>query len=253
MNAAERRDAILSYLWAQESARVEVLADRFDVSTVTIRADLSNLEGGGFVERLRGAARLSQSARSELAFAERRRTNGDAKARIGAAGAELVRDGDSLVLDAGTTTLEIARRIKERESLVVLTNGLDIAMTLSHAPGVEIVMLGGRIRKSALSFSGREAEASLALHRVERLFLGVDALDVETGLTTDHESEARLNRAMIAATGEVVAVADFSKFGRRALNVVAPVERLDRVITDVGLAAESRSALDDRGVNWTAV
>ncbi|HET7314204.1 transcriptional repressor AgaR [Salinisphaera sp.] len=249
----ERRDAILSYLWRHQSARVGALAEMFDVSTVTVRADLSSLETAGMVVRLHGAVRLSKSAESELAFAERRRANGAAKARIGAAAAALVQEGDSIALDAGTTTLEIARRLKEREALIVVTNGLDIAMELSHAPGVEIVMLGGRIRKSALSFSGREAEDSLSLYRMDRLFLGVDAFDIGVGLTTDHESEARLNRAMIAAAGEVVAVADSSKFGRRALNLVAPVERLDHLITDTGIPAETGAALDARGVVWSAV
>lgn len=253
MNGAQRRDSILSHLWAHKHARVEALADMFDVSTVTVRADLSTLEAAGLVVRLRGAVRLSKSADVELAFAERRRTNGAAKARIGEAAAAFVQEGDAIILDAGTTTLEIAHNLKEREQLTVLTNGLDIAMELAHMPGMEIVMLGGFIRKSALSFSGREAEMSLALHRVQRLFLGVDAFDIEAGLTTDHEGEARLNRAMLDAAAEVVVVADSSKMGRRALNLVTPISQIDYLITDTGLPDEIGAGLDASGVSWTAV
>ncbi|MDW5377529.1 transcriptional repressor AgaR [Halomonas sp. HP20-15] len=228
----ERRESIIRHLAIHERAKVDDLAALFNVSTVTMRGDLRFLEEAGYVARLRGTVVLSQNTAAEIAFAERRQKHGSDKGRIGMAAAKLVSDGESIILDAGTTTLEVARHLKQHESLLVMTNGLDIAMELSHAPGVEIIMLGGRLRKTALSCSGTQAESSLANHRFDKLFLGVDALEMNRGLTTDHENEARLNRAMIAISDEIIAVTDSSKIGRKSVHLVTNPDGIDRLVTD---------------------
>ncbi|OHV07550.1 transcriptional repressor AgaR [Kushneria phosphatilytica] len=232
MTGQERREAIVRYLAAHERARVDDLAQHLGVSVVTIRSDLRLLENAGYVVRMHGVVVLSQNTAAEIAFAERRQKHSGVKGKIGAEAARLVNNGDSIILDAGTTTLEIARHLKQHEALLVMTNGLDIAMELSHAPGVEIIMLGGKLRKTALSCSGAEAEASLSHHRFDRLFLGVDAMELTRGLTTDHENEASLNRAMIAIADEVVAVTDSSKADRKSVYLVSNFDGIDRLVTD---------------------
>lgn len=250
----ERRDAIIQYLASRDRARVDVLAQHFDVSTVTMRSDLKLLEEAGFVARLHGAVILSQSTVAEMAFAEHRQKNAGYKEKIGAEAAKTVRDGDAIILDAGTTTLAVAHHLKEREKLLVMSNGLDIATALSQAPGVEILVLGGQLRKAALSCSGAQAETSLAVHRFDKLFLGVDALDIDRGLTTEHESEARLNRSMMDVADEIIAVTDSSKLSRKSVHLVSPLAKLDRLITDAGIPAEYVSTLREQyGVNVTIV
>ncbi len=253
MTGQERREAILRHLEMNERARVGDLARCLGVSTVTMRGDLSMLESTGYVVRLHGAVVLSRNAAAEIAFVERRQRHGGAKERIGEAAALLIADGDAVILDAGTTTLEIARRIKDRENLLVLTNGLDIAMELSHAPGIEVVMLGGRLRKTALSFSGAIAEEMLAAYRFDKLFLGVDALTLENGIVSENEGEARLNRAMVEIAAQVVAVTDSSKIGLRGIYHVAAFAEIDRLVTDSDLPEAYREALRRHRVDLTVV
>ncbi|NNC23089.1 DeoR family transcriptional regulator [Salinisphaera sp. USBA-960] len=231
----ERRDAVIQHLASQGRAKVDALASHFHVSTVTMRNDLKLLEEAGFVARLHGAVILSQHTAAEIAFTERRHKNADNKQSIGAAAAAMVDNGDALILDAGTTTLEIARQLTDRENLLVMTNGLDIATMLAPAPGVEILMLGGQIRKAALSSSGAQAEMSLSKHRFDKLFLGVDALDLKRGLTTPHESEARLNRSMIEVADTVITVADSHKFGLKTVHLVSTLDQLDQLVTDADI------------------
>lgn len=253
MTGHERRETILRHLERNERARVGDLARLLDVSNVTIRGDLSLLERNGYIARLHGAAILSRNSAAEIAFAERRYKHGGAKERIGAAAAAMVRDGDSIILDAGTTTREIARRIKDRQHVLVLTNGLDIAMELSHAPGIELIILGGRLRKSALSLSGPSAEEMLRAYRFDRLFLGVDAMTSEDGIVADNEGEARLNRAMVEIADEVIAVTDGSKAGRREPYRVAPFARIHRLVSDESLPDAFRETLREQGVALTIV
>ncbi|MBB3951312.1 transcriptional repressor AgaR [Aureimonas jatrophae] len=253
MTGQERREAILRHLEMNERARVGDLARCLGVSTVTMRGDLSMLESTGYVVRLHGAVVLSRNAAAEIAFAERRQRHGGIKERIGEAAALLIADGDAVILDAGTTTLEIARCIKDRENLLVLTNGLDIAMELSHAPGIEVVVLGGRLRKTALSFSGAIAEEMLAAYRFDKLFLGADAISIENGIVSDNEGEARLNRAMVQIAAQVVAVADSSKAGQRGIYHVASFDEIDRLVTDDALPDAFRSEMRRRRVDLTLV
>ncbi|MFC0194402.1 transcriptional repressor AgaR [Aureimonas pseudogalii] len=242
-SSLERRDAVVAVLARQGQTRVEDLADRFGVSTVTIRSDLNVLERSGHVVRRHGQALLSNLAAAELAFNERRKLNMEAKARIGVEAARRVKDGDTILLDAGTTTHQIALNLKDRRELVVMTNGLDIAMELSHCPGIDIILLGGHLRKSALSLSGSQAERSLREYRFDTLFLGVDGFDSQIGITTFNEREASLNRIMCEVARQIVAVTDSSKFERGGHHLVCELRRLDVLVTDAGLPPALRSTL----------
>ncbi|EJE8525996.1 TPA: DeoR/GlpR transcriptional regulator [Vibrio parahaemolyticus] len=213
-------------------ARVEDLAAQFDVSSVTIRSDLSLLEKNGYVVRSHGAAIPNTGVIAELTVHEKRRQNTGVKSLIGQAAAKLIESGDTVILDSGTTTREIATSLKSLEDVVVMTNGLDVAMELASAPGVEVLMSGGVLRKNALSFSGSQAEYSLKNCRFDKVFLGVDGFDLRAGITTHSEQEASLNRLMCEISEQVIAVADSSKFGKRSCYMIREFGNIDILVTD---------------------
>ena len=231
-SAVERRMEIVNVVNRDGKARVEDLAAQFDVSSVTIRSDLSFLEKNGYVVRSHGAAIPNTGVIAELTVHEKRRQNAGIKSLIGQAAAKLIESGDTVILDSGTTTREIATSLKSLEDVVVMTNGLDVAMELASAPGVEVLMSGGVLRKNALSFSGSQAEHSLKNYRFDKVFLGVDGFDLRTGITTHNEQEASLNRLMCEISEQVIAVADSSKFGKRSCHMIREFGNIDTLVTD---------------------
>ncbi len=169
---------------------------------------------------------------AELTVHEKRRQNAGIKSLIGQAAAKLIESGDTVILDSGTTTREIATSLKSLEDVVVMTNGLDVAMELASAPGIEVLMSGGVLRKNALSFSGSQAEHSLKNYRFDKVFLGVDGFDLRAGITTHNEQEASLNRLMCEISEQVIAVADSSKFGKRSCHMIREFGNIDTLVTD---------------------
>ncbi|EPQ9917489.1 transcriptional repressor AgaR [Vibrio vulnificus] len=231
-SAVERRMEIVNVVNQNGKARVEDLAAQFDVSSVTIRSDLSFLEKNGYVVRSHGAAIPNTGVIAELSVQEKRRQNSGVKSLIGQAAAKLIENGDTVILDSGTTTREIASSLKSLEDVVVMTNGLDVAMELASAPGVEVLMSGGVLRKNALSFSGSQAENSLKNYRFDKVFLGVDGFDLRAGITTHSEQEASLNRLMCEISEQVIAVVDSTKFGKRSCHMIREFGNIDILITD---------------------
>ncbi|MDA0149177.1 transcriptional repressor AgaR [Vibrio sp. LaRot3] len=231
-SAVERRMEIVNVVNQNGKARVEDLAAQFDVSSVTIRSDLSFLEKNGYVVRSHGAAIPNTGVIAELSVQEKRRQNSGVKSLIGQAAAKLIENGDTVILDSGTTTREIASSLKSLEDVVVMTNGLDVAMELASAPGVEVLMSGGVLRKNALSFSGPQAENSLKNYRFDKVFLGVDGFDLRAGITTHNEQEASLNRLMCEISEQVIAVVDSTKFGKRSCHMIREFGNIDILITD---------------------
>jgi len=231
-SAVERRMEIVNVVNRDGKARVEDLAAQFDVSSVTIRSDLSFLEKNGYVVRSHGAAIPNTGVIAELTVHEKRRQNAGIKSLIGQAAAKLIESGDTVILDSGTTTREIATSLKSLEDVVVMTNGLDVAMELASAPGIEVLMSGGVLRKNALSFSGSQAEHSLKNYRFDKVFLGVDGFDLRAGITTHNEQEASLNRLMCEISEQIIAVADSSKFGKRSCHMIREFGNIDILVTD---------------------
>ena len=229
----ERRRLIVELLEKQERATVEELVDRFGVSAVTIRGDLDRLAELGALVRSHGGA-LKRLQQRDVPIAVKETLHHSEKVRIGYAAAQLIRDGETIILDSGTTTAEIARQLKflELKSLTVVTNGLNIAMELANLPYIRVIMLGGLLRQMSYSTVGPQAEQTLRGLYADRLFLGVDGLDLVGGLTTPDLLEAQLNALMIRVSREVTTVADSSKFQRRSLSLISSVSDLHRVITD---------------------
>ena len=245
----ERRRQIRLLIEENAQGTVNDLAQHFGVSAVTIRADLAALEDMGAVVRIHGGA-LPRRDSDELSIDVKRTLHRAEKIRIAAAAAELIKDAETVILDSGTTTAEIAKQIRGLKlgSINVITNALNIAVLLANSPHVNLIIPGGVLRQKSWSLSGPQAEAALRDLQADRLFLGVDSLDPEIGLMTPYLLEAQLNAQMIRISRQIVAVTDSSKLLRRNLSVIAPVEEMDLLITDRGAGAECVEAIRARGV-----
>ena len=245
---SHRREKILQLLLEQQSVQVIELAEQFAVSTVTIRNDLSFFEGQGLVTRTYGGAYLQKFPVPEQNIQQKDELNHSLKQRIAARAAELVRTGDNIILDSGTTTSQLARSIRDMQDVTVMTSGLNVAWELVEASGVEVMLTGGVLRKKSLSFQGMQAESSLSRYRFDKLFLGVDGFDIEQGITTHNEAEASLNRKMVEVASEVIVVTDSSKFGSVCLHRIISLSQVDKIITDDQIAPDYLKALQDAGV-----
>jgi DeoR family transcriptional regulator of aga operon len=250
----ERRRRILELLDKQERATVEELSERFDVSSVTIRGDLDTLADAGAIVRSHGGA-LKHLDQQDAPIAVKETLHHGEKVRIGHAAARLIREGETIILDSGTTTAEIARQLKflKLKSLTVITNALNIAMELASLPHIRVIMIGGILRQMSYSTVGPQAEQILRALNADRLFLGVDGLDPEIGLTTPDVLEAQLNGLMIQVSREVTAVADSSKFHKRSLSRIADLSDVQRIITDDGADPKLVAALRGRNIEVMVV
>ncbi len=249
--ARERQDHIAGIVEERGRARVSDLASRFGVSSVTIRKDLVALEANGRIVRTHGGAIAPDRSRSELAFDIRERLQRDEKARIGAAAAELVQDGESIVMDASTTSLAVARRLKARggwSQLTVITNGLRLASELAGSPGIIVLMLGGRVRWEALSVVGQLGDGLFSRINVQKAFVGAAGFTIESGLSDATEEEAQIKRSMVAAAREVLAIVDHTKWERTAFATFCKTGDVTTVLTDDEAPAGMVEALLDRRI-----
>jgi DeoR family transcriptional regulator of aga operon len=240
----------MELLEAQERVTVDELVARFTVSAVTIRGDLDALAKAGAVIRSHGGALKRDDAPEDVPIMVKETLHHAEKVRIGHAACQMIKDGETIILDSGTTTAEIARQIKFLKfgSLNVITNALNIAMELANHPNVRLIMIGGILRQMSYSLSGPHAELTLRGLHADRLFLGVDGVDPEIGLMTPDLHEAQLNAIMIQVSREVVVVADSTKFHRRSLSVIAKLDAVHKVITDPGVAPDLAAALRARNI-----
>ena len=240
-DTSRRRQEIIRLLNSDGSAQVLALSEQFGVSTQTIRKDLAFLEDRGISVRCYGGAVAAgmMGAADEYPVDAERGLHIAEKERIGRLAASMIRPGDAIILDSGTTTAQIARFLPERSDIVVLTNDSGILNQLMRRDDVEIVLLGGRLRRKNMAFYGGQTEAALDSLQVDRLFLGVDGLDLQRGITTHFEGEAVLNRKMASVAREIVVVTDGSKFGRTCLHRIMGLEDVDVLITDAAAPEES--------------
>ncbi|HXD83662.1 MAG TPA: DeoR/GlpR family DNA-binding transcription regulator [Rudaea sp.] len=246
----ERRRLIVEQVEREGRATVAELAAHFRISPVTIRADLEALARNAALVRSHGGAVPAPAHAPDTPLSIKETRRHAQKRRIGQAAAKLVEDGETIILDSGSTTVEIARALRARKwnNLTVVTNGLHIALELGAIPAIRVMMLGGLLRASSHSLVGPGAEQMLAQLSADRLFLGVDGIDPEVGVTTPDPQEAALNALMIRMARQTVAVFDASKLGQRSLSVIAPVSALSAVITDVSADARYVKALKESGV-----
>jgi DeoR family transcriptional regulator of aga operon len=251
----ERRRAILAIVDKQGSALISDLSRQFDVSAVTIRADINSLCERDLLIRSHGGAFRSTDVVLDSPLEVKAGRHHEEKVRIAQAAAALVKEGDIILLDSGTTTMEVSRAIAARDlsGLTAITNALDIAAELSHHGRINLIMIGGLLRQMSRSFVGPQAERMLAGLHVDHLFLGVDGLDPNVGPSTPDVLEAELNGAMIRIARSVTVVTDASKIGQRSLCTMAPISAIHRIITDKSIREEHRAMLAARGIEVVAV
>ena len=249
--ARERQQQIARIVEEVGRARVVDLAGRFGVSAVTIRKDLLALEGERLVVRTHGGAIKPRGSRPELAFQIRERLQREEKSRMGAVAAARVADGESIVLDASSSALFVARHLKDHgawHGLTVVTNSIRIASELAGHPGITVLMLGGRVRWEALSVVGPLGDGVFRRVNVQKAFLGAAGFTIESGLSDAMEEEAQIKRSMVAAAREVYAVVDHTKWGRVASATFCRTDQLTGVFTDGEAPPDIVAALHEAGV-----
>lgn len=251
----ERRRKILEIV--DDTGRVTIadVVKRLAVSAVTARGDLDALSAAGTIVRSHGGAvrRLEPTRDYPVDFkATLHRVE---KQRIGQAAASLVKPNETIILDNGTTTAEVARHLKlmRPSNVTVITNALNIAMELSDSHGISLIMIGGILRQISRSFVGPQAAQILRELHADRLFLAVDGFDLENGPSTPDVLEAQLNGLMMEVARETTIVADSSKLGRRSLSRIGTAERVNRLITDSHASEEFLAKIRARGIEVLTV
>ncbi|MCK5457262.1 MAG: DeoR/GlpR transcriptional regulator [Melioribacteraceae bacterium] len=224
----------------------------FETSAVTIRRDLQILEEHGEIKRVHGGAISHQSLFTGLALSEKEKIKTSEKERIAKYASELVKPGDVIIIDSGSTTLQFARNLKNKSDITVITNALNVASELSKSNN-KIILTGGEMDLDSLTLIGPLADKTLKNISADKLFMGIDSIDFKTGLTTPNILEARTAHMMMQASGENILLADSSKFGRRSLGVVNKITKLDKIITDDGLDKEEIERLTAAGIEVIVV
>lgn len=248
MLAEQRRRKILELIQEEGSAKVKDLARIFSVTEPTIRQDLEKLEEEGFIVKEHGGAFLKSITNQVKSFSLQHLENMDKKALIAETAASFVSDGDSLILDSGSTVTELAKRIVNRNGLAIITNALNIALQMGAIPGIDILVTGGEFKAPTLSLTGERAAAFFHQIHVSKLFLATGGISANGDLTYPGLSDIPVKRAMVEAASEVFLLADSTKFGKTALAVLGGIEMVDVVITDDGISDEYKELLKKRHV-----
>ncbi len=248
MDVRERRALILQLIETQGEVSVADVSQRVGVSEMTVRRDLEALEGRGALIRLHGRAVAPVSRSYEPPFDVRVGSAPAAKERIGALAASLLAEGETVVLDVGTTTLEVARALKGRRNITVLTPSLPIANVLAEEPGIRLMLTGGVLRPGERSLVGDLAVGSFRDYRFDTVVLGVGGIDLEAGLTEYNLDDTRVKRAAIEIARRIIVVADATKLGRVAFARICPLAQVDVLVTDGAAPADLIASIEDAGV-----
>ncbi len=246
MLTLERRKKILQ--WIKQNGRAEVgeLAATFGVSPMTIRRDLRHLEEEGHLLRARGGALAKDSFIDEIPYRSKVSSNIELKRLIAQEACSLIKDGDSVILDAGSTTLEIAKCLKKTgKNLTVVTNDLNIALELADTANINVFTTGGKVQPGLYCLLGEEAINFIKSVNVNIAFLGAAAIDSDLELYTPTLEKAHLKRTMITSAAKSVVVADHTKFGHRAFAKVCSLDSVDALITDDGISEELKTKVED--------
>ena len=252
MQQPERLGAILERLSMNGTISVVRLAREFGVSSATIRRDLRLLQRQRLLERTHGGA-ISQGVLYELPLRYKSARAHEQKLRIAREAGSRVPDGSAIGLTGGTTTTEVARVLVDRQRLTVVTNALNIASEMAVRPNLKLVVTGGVARAESYELVGPIAEASLEGLNLDVVFLAVNGISPNAGLTTHHEIEAGTNRALLQRARQVIVVADSSKIGKVAFARICQLADVDELITDDGADADALSALRESGIEVTTV
>lgn len=249
MTTYERRQLLIDLLRTQPGLRVPEIASALDVSTGTVRNDLNALEAEGRLTRFHGGAVLAERrAFNSASFIDRHRERALEKDVIARCAAQLVQDGDSILVDASSTAYYFALAIEARRSLRVVTNGLDVARLLANNPSNTVILIGGILSQDGSSVTGLLSEQAIRDLHVQKAFVSCSGFSVERGMTEVHLEEAQLKRKALESAQQVFALVDSSKLGREDLTPFARPEQISCLYTDAGISQEWQARLEQAGI-----
>ncbi|MBQ2562355.1 MAG: DeoR/GlpR transcriptional regulator [Muribaculaceae bacterium] len=244
----KRQAHIMEVLIKEEAMSVSELAELLDVSSVTIRKDLNELEQAGKLYRSHGKARIINPFTLNRSVSEKEKMAPEQKDAIGREAAKLIDRDDSIIIASGTTVHALARNIKPIHRLTVVTASLQVSVILSQDESNDIIQLGGMLRHSSLSVVGQYSKSILENCSFSKLFIGVDGIDFNYGFTTTDMREAELNQQMMRAAQKVIVLADSTKFGRRGFAKIGNIEDIDIIITDSGINPNVVKQIKEHGI-----
>ncbi|ATW24875.1 DeoR/GlpR family DNA-binding transcription regulator [Candidatus Formimonas warabiya] len=247
MYQIERHERMLEYINEHKKATVDELSQYFGTSKVTIRSDINELAKQGLVIKTHGGVlSIADRLNFEIPYHSKFRLNIDAKAKIGTLAATMIKDNDVIILDAGSTTFEIIKKIKSK-NITVITNDVKIGFEAARMSNINLIMTGGELEKSVYTLIGTDTEEFLRKIKVNKVFLGCDALDVDFGLSNTIIREVGVKKLMIAAANHVILVTDSSKFNKRVFVKICDLDCIHSLITDQ-IDHNTREALEAKGI-----
>lgn len=232
MLAIERKNEILEILQKEQRVLVSELAKRYDVTEETIRRDLEKLERDGFVKKTYGGAVLNKNTNVDLPLRIREKTNRQEKQKVAELAAALIEEGDSIMLDASSTSLMIAQQIKNMKKLTVITTSVEVLIELAQNEGIKVISTGGDLKSSSLSLVGRKTEECLGHFNVDMSFVSCKGIEMERGIMESNELEAGVKLMMKKSAKQTVLVIDSSKFDKISFVKVMDFQKGDIIITD---------------------
>ncbi|HDI00138.1 MAG: DeoR/GlpR transcriptional regulator [Candidatus Latescibacterota bacterium] len=253
MGFSERKDVILGEIKRRGRVSVPELSSLLGVSQVTVRRDLQRLEREGYVVKTYGGAVSTDRVAFEFSFQKKLQRNIAEKERIGRYAAGLVEEGEAIFLDNGTTTLQIAYNLRTRRNIKVVTNSLCVVYALEPAEGIELILLGGIVRRGWNDLYGPLTEKAIAELHVDKAFVGADGVSPEAGFTAADLRTARPTELVVRSAKKVIVVADHTKIGRVAFVRFASLDDVDMLITSRGIGEEEKVELESRGLKVIVV
>jgi len=243
----ERLEKIIALLEKEDRLVTKNLPEILNTTSVTIRKDIAILEQRGLLKRTHGGAIKPRKLFHGLALNEKEKLNLEEKIRIAKKAAKLIFEGDTIILDSGSTTSFIAKEIKQMKGITVITNAINIVSILLNSD-IDVILIGGSLIKETSTLVGPLADDVLRKISADKLFIGVDGIDFEVGLTTPNILEANTSRVMMEMSGEIILVVDASKFGRRSLGVISKVSEVNSIITTKKLSENELKKFADYDV-----
>lgn len=244
-----RRRSILDLVKKSGEVLITDLSNQFEVSEVTIRNDLEYLERKNLVMRARGGAIIAENhVGIDQSIMDKSKIHTLEKIAIGRKSVQLIKENETIILDSGTTTAEIAKNLESFKHLTVITNALNIVNLLVGKPNIDLIVPGGFLRQSSMSLIGPMAEKGLANFFVDKAFISTDGFDTKLGIYTPNIEEASLNAVMIAVSKEIILVTDSAKFSRKSLVFICGLDKIKTVITDSGISDDDRKRLEDKNI-----
>ena len=233
MLAAERRNLILEKIHEDKKVIVNVLSKEFDVSEETIRRDLEKLEEDGHVIKSYGGAVINDKSGIDLPFNVRWKANAAGKQKIAEIISHEIEDGDHIFLDASTTAVFIAKNIKQKRRLTVITNSIEILLELADVSGWDIIATGGFLKSESMSLQGKKALDGISSYNVDKVFMSCKGIDLEKGITDGNDETAGIKQKMLRAADKVYLAVDSTKFEKAALSKICGLSDTDVIVTDL--------------------